>query len=217
MFILLFLSEGHLLCPGLTWPLGYSHTHTHTHTHTDENFYLVSLSLGFHLKIRICIPTSNIFPDSRSTWHTTLTQFNNHLQGSFCSKDNSQSLSRAFRLIAIYLPSLSSVIAPFWILCCGRMLHCCHKWSHPWLCAFASLCPPARSAPFSVVCFSERLPALGRPLTSRMLFRQNSAYSDLSLLWIPWENYNPGHWHLSNLFSLSLIYCKLSVKTAPAS
>ena len=163
--------------PNLTSGL-FTHTHTHTHTHTSTWFRCP----GFHLKIRICIPTSNIFPDSRSTRHTTLTHFNNHLQGSFCSQDNSQSLSGAFRLAAIYSP----VYLP-WLPLLDPL---------PW--AGASLLPEQGKPCLTLcLCFclssspqrlllccllSERLPALGRPLTSRMLFQQNLAYGDLSLL-----------------------------------
>ena len=104
--------------PPLSRPDLSSRLFTHTHTHTWKLLpgFVVS---GFSPKNQDLHPQQQHL--SRSPLYMTHhSYFSNHLQGSFCSKDNSQSLSRAFRLAAISLPSLSPVIAPFRILRCGR-------------------------------------------------------------------------------------------------
>ena len=103
--------------PPLSRPDLSSRLFTHAHTHTRKLLpgFVVS---GFSPKNQDLHPQQQHL--SRSPLYMTHhSYFNNHLQGSFCSKDNSQSLSRAFRLAAISLPSLSPVIVPFRILWCG--------------------------------------------------------------------------------------------------
>ena len=197
------------------WPeLSAIHTRTHTHTRKLLPGFVVS---GFSPKNQDLHPQQQHL--SRSPLYMTHhSYFNNHLQGSFCSKDNSQSLSRAFRLAAISLPSLSPVIVPFRILWCG--------WSF-------NAAQTSEAMPSSV---SLPRPVLQPAVPSSLLSASLSAWQPLEVpqplgcdfnriqLWrflpslkSPRETAIWDNGRLSSLFSLSLIYCKLSVKPAPAS